>query len=205
MNLNTIITEWKNKDIPEQQLKLNKYELENNYPSHWSIFIYLINVIKNNENNFEDYTLFDLGCGVGTTYKLLCNNKINCKYIGYDFSEHMISLAKKEWNYEHFYVKDIYELSNINTNNILYCTGLLDILPDGNKGLKHLLQLKVKYIILNRINISEEETISLYKAYDTINCIKYVFSKIDFINIIKESGYIIKECIQNGFLLEYKY
>ncbi len=32
----------------------------------------------------------------------------------------MISLAKKEWEYDNFYVNDITQLNNINVNTILY-------------------------------------------------------------------------------------
>ncbi len=202
--LYNIPEEWKHKDIPHKQLELNKYELNNRYPPHWISFLNLIDIVKKMEgDSFNSYNLLDLGCGVGTTYQLLKDNNINCGFIGYDFSEHMIDLAKKEWNYDKFYVKDVTkDIDNITYNDIIYTTGLLCMLPNSNEILDKLLKYNTKYVMLNRLYLDNSSHISLYKAYDMINCIRYTFSKDEFYNIIKENGYnIISNIDNNAFLL----
>ena len=41
------INSWKNKEIFQVQLELNKHELKNKYPPHWSGFISLMKTIEN--------------------------------------------------------------------------------------------------------------------------------------------------------------
>ncbi len=200
--MDKIVEEWKDERLPIKQIELNRKELFN-YPDHWKSFIYLIKYIEENEN-MSKYNLIDLGCGVGTTYKLIKDNNILCNYIGYDFSEHMINTAKTEWNYNNFFVKDITKIDNLGYNNIIYCTGLLDILPNSDIILNNILKHNAKYVILNRINISDNESITTYKAYDIINCYKYIFNYNTFINIINNNNYTIKMRISHtAFLLQY--
>ncbi len=198
-----IVNEWKHEELPKKLLELNMYELDNKYPEHWKNFLNLLNIVMTIEdNNFTNCNLIDLGCGVGTTYKLLKDNNIQCEYIGYDFSFHMINTAKNAWNYNNFYVKDITTLTDISDKCILYCTGLLDNLENACEVLDKILQYNAPYVILNRININKTSYIKQYRAYDIINCIDYTFSKEDFENIIKNNNYSILSCLNNtSFLL----
>ena len=46
------INSWKNKEIFQDQLGLNKDQLDNNYPSHWLGFLSLMKTIENNITSF---------------------------------------------------------------------------------------------------------------------------------------------------------
>jgi SAM-dependent methyltransferase len=186
---------WKDKDIPRQQLSLNLHQLssKNNYPGHWKDFLILIQNIKVD-------SLYDLGCGIGSLYKVILDNSINVNYIGIDFSESMIELAKQTWNYSEFYVDNFRNLKHNFSNSIIYASGLLDILPNGIQELKNILSYKSKYVLLSRIEIGFREKISSYNAYG-IEITKYIFNKDEFLNTVNQYGYKIINQSNNSYLL----
>jgi putative methyltransferase (TIGR04325 family) len=189
---------WKSPSIPQQQLNLNIRQLSSHtsYAPHWHQFLTLTKVIEN-----KVYTLYDLGCGVGSLYKLLKDNLPNIKYVGIDFSESMIDLAKKTWDSKNFYVDDFRNLKEDFSNSILYASGLLDILPDGVKELDTILNYKAKYVLLSRVEVSQK-SISTYMAYG-IEITKYIFDKQEFLDKIEEKHYRIIASSGNSYLLEF--
>jgi len=190
--------EWENEEVSKCQLELNKKELDNNYPPHW---IHLLKCLESIPN-VNDVTFHDIPCGVGSTYKLLQKNDVNCLYKGYDMSKYMVEIAKKEWKYEHFYICTIENLTIDGHNDLIYVDGLLDILSNSPDIFNHILSLKSKYVIVNRIHFSEKTEISTYVAYNLINVVDYKYRYEDFINIINEKNYRIQNQIHNLFLLE---
>jgi trans-aconitate methyltransferase len=170
--MNTTSEEWKNSSLPSKQLDLNLYQLskKDNYPPHWNSFLDIMKEINTN------LTFYDFGCGVGSTYELLNRNNVKINYIGLDFSEAMIECAKKTWGTDNFYIRDFHNTEFEIKNQIIYCNGLLDVLPNGEEALDKILKMNAKYVILNRLNFGEKEMVETYKAYDTITCIKYTFN-----------------------------
>lgn len=192
-----IVNLWKNSNIPNQQLQLNKLQLNNNYPQHW------VNLLKTFDHLNSDikYNFYDIPCGVGATYKLLLNNNINISYFGFDFSYSMIETAKKEWNYNNFIEKDILSINMMGKNDIMYVDGLLDILPNSSEILQHIISLNSEYIILNRIHISSDNNLTIYDAYG-IKTYDYKYKMEQFQNIINSNNYLISYNIDNLFLLK---
>jgi SAM-dependent methyltransferase len=186
---------WKDRNIPQQQLSLNLQQLssKNNYPGHWKDFLILMQNIKID-------SLYDLGCGIGSLYKVIIDNSINVKYIGIDFSESMIELAKQTWNYPEFYIDNFRNLKYNFSNSIIYASGLLDILPNGIQELKNILNYKSKYVLLSRIEIGSFEKISSYNAYG-IEITKYIFNKDEFLKTVDLCGYKIINQSNNSYLL----
>jgi len=186
---------WKDKNIPQQQLSLNLQQLssKNNYPGHWKDFLILMQNIKVD-------CLYDLGCGIGSLYKVIIDNSINVNYVGIDFSESMIELAKETWNYPEFYVDNFRNLKHNFSNSIIYASGLLDILPNGIQELKNILSYKSKYVLLSRIEIGSFEKISSYNAYG-IEITKYIFNKDEFLKTVDLCGYKIINQSNNSYLL----
>lgn len=103
----------------------------------------------------------------------------------------MIETAKKTWNYPEFYVRDFYNTEFDFRDQILYCNGLLDILPDGMAALKKLLTFNAKYLLLNRLNFGQQESVETYIAYETIRCIKYTFDYTKFVSLVQEHNYTL--------------
>lgn len=187
-------TNWKSPSIPLQQLNLNLQQLSNkkNYAPHWNDFLNLMKLVQVD-------TLYDLGCGVGSLYKLMKDNSLNINYIGIDFSESMIEVAKKTWN-SNFRVDDFRNLDGDFSQTIIYASGLLDILPDGIKELDTILNYNAKYVLLSRVEVSQKK-VSTYMAYG-IEITKYVFDKHEFLDKISEKYKIIASS-GNSYLLEF--
>ena len=189
-------TNWKSPIIPQQQLNLNLTELSDKkkYATHWNDFLSLIDLIKVE-------TLYDLGCGVGVMYKVIKDNLPDIKYVGIDFSESMIELAKKTWNSQDFYVDDFRNLNQDFSSSLIYASGLLDILPNGIQELDTLLNYKAKYVLLSRVEVSKK-SVHTYFAYG-IEITKYVFDKQEFLSKIEEKQYKIIASCGNSYLLEF--
>jgi trans-aconitate methyltransferase len=190
---------WKHEDLPRKQLELNRKELAGSYPPHWRSLLACLRQIS-----LDDLVFYDVGCGVGATYQLLRQEGISCRYFGFDFSDAMVETAKSAWNYDGFAVDDYTTTKREFRRGILYCNGLLDIMPDGVKELKTLLSLGAPYLILNRINIAYTKRVRVYKAYDTIDCYEYTFDANEFAQTIRRLGYDITYRDGTCFLLEKK-
>ena len=190
---------WKHEDLPRKQLELNRKELAGSYPPHWLSFLSCLRQIS-----LKDLVLYDVGCGVGATYQLLRQEGISCRYIGFDFSEAMVETAKSTWNYDGFMVDDYSTTTCDSKDGILYCNGLLDIMPDGVKELKTLLSFGAPYVILNRINLGSNKQVRVYKAYNTIDCYEYTFDVTEFARTFRDMGYEHIYRDGNCFLLKKK-
>lgn len=193
-----MVMSWKHPLIPLKQVVLHKDQLSNGYPTHWNNLLKSLLFIEN-VNSFEFH---EFGCGIGTTYKLLKDNDFDLNYHGFDFSESMIVTAKKTWNYEKYYVKDIYAFTSFTDKCILYVDGTIDIQSNAHQMLTFILQLNAHYVILNRIQIGDECSITTHFAYDLFHAIEYVFDKKQFFNIIYDNKYKIMFSIDTLFLLE---
>lgn len=190
---------WKDSTLPQKQLDLNRKELRGQYPPHWRS---LLNCLK--QISLEGLVFYDVGCGVGATYQLLQQEGIKCRYIGFDFSEAMIETARSAWNHDGFLVDDYRTTTREFPDCVLYCNGLLDIMPDGVRELKTLLSFGAPYLILNRINLAQNKKLRVYTAYDTIECYEYTFDVNEFIRTIQVLGYEITYHDGNCFLLRKK-
>ena len=198
--LANISEQWKHPEIPLKQLELNKTQLLNkdSYPDHWKNLLYILKFIP----SLYLKSFYDIACRCGVTYQVLKNNNYDLNYKGSDFSENTIKIAKKEWNYDQFYVKDIYNLSDFGENDIIYVDGLLDLLIDSDKCLDFLLKLNAEYVVINRAPIDSKHKISTYMAYDLVNVLSYTYDEDVFFNIIKNNNYRIKRREGLCFLLE---
>ena len=190
---------WKNKNIFQKQLELNKKEFIN-YPQHWIDFIEIVKSIKFNNK------ILDIGCGCGSFYKLCNDNFKDIEYTGIDYSIDAIELAKKEWNVDCFICKDIFDIDNqfISKYDTIYLGALLDVLNNGDDALKFILGFKIPYVILGRIEFTfNPNNIETYVAYDEIVTYKYRHNVNTFNSILDDMNYKIKIIKNNTILLEH--
>lgn len=187
-------TIWNDKNVISKMLSLNIQQLNNEnliqYPSFWLDFLHNIQPFHN-----KNMKLYDIGCGVGSTAKLLQQHNIKISYQGYDINQLMINnayLLNENNNDALFDVKDMYTLHDIKftDNDILYFNGIFDIILKGYELLEYILQLNVKYIFIMRCNISNETKLhDIYQGYDKIPVFKFWFNKSKFISIINKYNY----------------
>jgi trans-aconitate methyltransferase len=194
---------WKNINVFKKQLSLNKEEFLN-YPQHWNAFINLVNIISKAE---EQINLLDIGCGCGSYYKICLDNLPNVTYFGIDYSREAISLAKDEWKLPLFETMDLFEITSefINQFNVVHMGALLDVLPNGNEALEFILNKRVPYVLIGRIDLTQDKSGSYtYKAYDEITTYKYLHNVEEFKHIIEKYNYNIIAISGNSILIHHE-
>ncbi len=193
---------WKNEEVFLEQLKLNKDQLSN-YPAHWTSFLKCIEHIKK-----RPIKLLDIGCGCGV-YKKICdlNFHDSVKYMGIDYSEQAISIAKQEWGNESFKCIDLFNITSefISSYDVLHLGALLDVMEDGEQAMKFILSFNIPHVILGRVDVhTGQSSSSTYMAYDKIITYKFKHNANSFMQIIDEMNYKIALRDSDTFLLERK-
>lgn len=171
----------------DDQLSLNQFELRDNknYPSHWYEILDVINLTKAT-------SVLDIGCGTGSVYKLIKAYNGNIFYKGIDIAPYAIDLARKNYDQASFIVYNFRNLSISITDrfDLLYAGALLDILPDGDDCLKFLLNLQPKWLLIGRMELSENTShYTEYRAYDKIETYKHYHSRLTVEKIANELNY----------------
>ena len=174
--------------------ELNIKELNDNYPTHWFDFIQFLKIFKPN-------SMLDVGCGCGA-FSELCNKEFpGLEYVGMDYAEEAIEIAKEQWKHGSFIVKDYKELDKefISKFDLIHMGALLDVLPDGDEALEYILSLSPKQVLIGRMRITEDGSHnSKYLAYDKITTYAFNHNRENFINICKKYGYDIMN-LNNNF------
>jgi len=204
------IGSWDHENVFLEQLNLNLKELDGNYPYHWnSLTLFLKQILKLNKNTNTNINLLDIGCGCGAIYEFMKKLEFNnIKYIGIDYSENAIKVAKTQWKYENFLHKDYKSIDKSfllkNSINVILCSALLNILPNADDALQHILELKSKYLIILKADIIEGDSyFNTYTMYDNRITYHYFHNKNIFLEMIKSNNYkIVMSENDNCFLLE---
>tara|TARA_R110000824_G_scaffold3379_2_gene15986 strand:- start:6958 stop:7575 length:618 start_codon:yes stop_codon:yes gene_type:complete len=191
---------WKNnKNVAQKQLKLNLNELssKDSYPAHWNACLHLI-------KHFGPKKILDLGCGVGTMYRVITEAIPNIDYTGVDFSEESIKLAKETWGHGKFYVKDVMSLiqSDISEYDLVFTSALFDVMPNGDDALEHILRLQPKSLLISRAKITLDKSFyRTYMAYDEIETCEFYHNKDNFLSLCSEYNYEINQINDNFYLV----
>lgn len=175
---------WKNKEVFQDQLALNKRELKS-YPTHWWEFL---NILK----HLETKNILDVGCGAGAMSELCSKHLPDVTYVGMDYSEDAIEIARKEWPQYTWYVKDYSDLdpSSVSGYDTLHAGAFLDVLPNGDEALEHLLSLGVPNIFIGRAKISDKASYyTTYEAYNKITTYAYHHNHKGLVELAKKYGY----------------
>lgn len=182
---------WDSASVFEDQLALNIKELssEESYPMHWHHFLHFVREI-------EAKSILDLGCGCGAYYQLCKRYFPDLKYTGADFSQKAVDLAKKTWNYDGFIVKNLFELTSeeVRGYDVIHLGALLDVLENGDEGLRYLLSLNPKSVLIGRMELTDRESFSVnYKAYDKIDTVQFHHNTETVLSIAKTHNYSVSK------------
>ena len=112
----------------------------------WNFFETLLGLIK--EKNAQ--SILDVGCGEGFTLNRLSENKIGAKLEGVEYSKAAIELGQK--TYPNIKIKEgnIYQLPyEDNSFDLVLCTEVLEHLDDPQKGLRELIRVSKKYLVIS--------------------------------------------------------
>jgi trans-aconitate methyltransferase len=183
-DLFTYTDSWKNKDVFEDQLRLNQQELDN-YPLHWRQFIEIL-------SHFKTDNLLDVGCGVGAMSELCAKELPQITYTGIDYSEDAINIAKTHWPKHSWYVKNYTDLTKefVAKFDTLHAGAFLDVLPNGDDVLDLILSLGVNNVLIGRAKITEKPSyFETYAAYNKITTYAYYHNKDNLARLAKKHGY----------------
>ena len=187
------IDNWKNKNVFEKQLELNVQELSSNpYPNHWVSYLKALDLIPSQNKMI----LKDIGCGCGAYSKLTWDHEPTIKYVGYDYSEEAITLAKESWTHGTFEVKNFENFTEKDFKNgeVMHACSLHNILPDGDACMNFLLSLKPCWAIFGKVLFTGGQSYhTTYKAYGEIITYMFFHNKTNLLNMIESHGYEIQE------------
>jgi len=184
---------WKTSPtVFQKQLDLNLgYLRTGSYPPHWNTFLAILKKIR---ANHQIRNVLDIGCGCGAYYGLLRKEHPDLIYLGVDFAEHAINLAKKHWGVNQFFVKSLWDFKEIDLEpfDLIYCDGLFEVMEDADQALKFFMALRPRMAIINRINSQESPSSSkTYRAYDEIRVFRFTHNREELRKTL-EPGYEVE-------------
>ena len=174
---------WKSENIPEKQYEIVKRALEDfRGGKTLAVWETVLNFLKTLEG--KELFLLDAGCASGYFYELFSSvlpGKF--KYMGGDYSEHMINLAKKNYPNTEFCNLDV---RNIQFNDkyfdvVFSCACLEHIKDEWKKGLQELCRVSKKYLVLHKTPLIDSPTkFTERKIYGDNLAVFNKFNKRDF-------------------------
>ena len=185
---------WKNStDIFQKQLELNLSHLvlpvsSPDFPLHW---INMIKLLRRGLEILDIKKVLDIGCGCGAGRELLHRSFPHIEYTGIDYSEKAIEISRLAWGGD-YQVKDLWEMTpkDVAGYDLIYSDALLDILPNGDEALIHMMTLGAPAMLLNRVqNGDDKNHHSVYMAYDILPTYSYYFNRGEMLEKFKRSGY----------------
>lgn len=188
------VNSWRDSaDVFKQQLALNMRELQSSYPVHWK---HLVKSLEFLTTKCDARRLVDIGCGAGVYSELIRKHFPEMSYVGYDYSDSALEIARGSWPSDTDFRLAKYQdisPSDMEDGDVIVVNGLLDILPNGDEALEHLLSLSCKFLLLQRINLTAElSNYRVYRAYNVIDTYEYRHNVSRFFNLLKEHGYLCK-------------
>jgi len=115
------------------------------------LFIYnFFGIILKLLKNLKVESVLDVGCGEGFTLNKLSENKIGKIYEGIDYSREAIAIGKKLYPNLDLKQGDVYKLPYKDESfDLVICSEVLEHLEEPEKGLRELIRVSKKYLLLS--------------------------------------------------------
>jgi trans-aconitate methyltransferase len=114
----------------------------------------------------------DLGCGVGVYYELVKRHFPSITYTGFDYSEAAINIAYDAWDAKPgtFCLGRYEDITRIDEASIVLASGLCDVMPDGDKCVRSIVELNPQAMLLQRIRTTGRASYATkYRAYSNVD------------------------------------
>ena len=143
---------WRNGDVARQMLELTDRQLsmpESVAP--YMAFRELIAPLTTDPSMPRPARILDIGAGAGAYGELLDRwwpGRFD--YVGADYSDEILALARGRWPGRTFLRKDVFEPGALDGYDIVMASALLDVLPEVEPGLDALLGCDAACVVLHR-------------------------------------------------------
>ena len=184
---------WSKDLIGELQRVMVNYQLHQmklgNAPPLFKIIKDVFNAIDDKKHG---YKLLDIGCTSGYYSEIINFFFPNIfDYNGCDYNPTSVELAKQYYPNRNFFVDDLTKLSsNDNEYDITFLSGVIEHVPEYQKGLDELCRITKKYIVLHRIWLQGGPTTCSKGTQYFVPVIRNHYNKRDFFDIFKKQSFI---------------
>lgn len=150
---------WLNKSLPLSQWQLVEPILRKKKVP--SLAMPVIKIIK--KLNLKRTKLLDVGCSSGYYYDFFKWAKLNVKYAGCDVSPNFIALAKKNHRWIDFRTAPLINIPHDDDAfDVVLASGVIHYELGFKKGLRELVRVSKRYVLLHRLPIFEINTKTSY-------------------------------------------
>lgn len=140
-------------------------------------------------------TVLDVGCGPAENYDLLSRGRRLARFDGIDVSEVALAQARRAVPSGQFWNMDIQRDRPAGSWDLVYCSLLLEHLPDDAAALAHLRAMTKRYALLTTIGGDFER----YRRYDEIVGHVRNYSPGELESKLSAAGFRVTRSISWGF------
>jgi hypothetical protein len=146
---------WQSSDVAQQMLKLTEAQLEQpETVAPYVAFRELIEPLVDDPAVPRPARILDIGAGAGAYGELLHRwwpGRFD--YVGADYSEEILGVARARWSGRTFVQKDVLVAHALDGYDIVMAGALLDVLAEVEPGLAALLSSDAPWVVLHRQRI----------------------------------------------------
>jgi len=199
MKYSAIDDGWNTRAAAEGQAKTVLAELHRD-PFEIPPYRYFIEAMKSLPGEHPEGML-DIGCGVGHYSQLVRHHLPNIWYEGCDFSDALIQKAKQLFPEEHFFVADVFNMSQETLKacrygfpGILLCSSLVEVVGEWRTALERVLSWGSAFILLHRVRFANGATrTEICPAYEGTYNYRTYHNRDDLKKIFASGGYRIRK------------
>jgi SAM-dependent methyltransferase len=189
---------WRDPALAAQQRELADAELAR---LHASEDVPVFNVLQDLVASLDQSpaSILEVGCASGYYYEVLRLDGWRGRYLGVDYSEALIDLARSCHPGAKFCVADATDLGDIGAFDLVISGACLMHIPQWRIALAELVRVARGPVILHRtpIVLGGETSYWLKLAYG-VPCLEIHFGEAEFLAAIQESGMRVVEYIDVG-------
>jgi len=183
---------WKHEEIPKRQYELTSKELDDLKNNEPHIVWQTICDTINEHIPSEIKTVLDFGCASGYFYDVfrhLLKNILG--YVGADYSDEMVKLARQNYPDVYFFVDDVRNITLPDkSQDFVFSNAVLEHVPEWRKGFTELCRITSKYLMLSKMPTDDESFSTIEKEiYGGIPVFFNKFNRSDIIELARNEGF----------------